>query len=665
MPASSGPFSWPSCGRSGGGSTQGPKTAVTPRARGQGVLEAQHDPRRSVGPDARTHPVPVVASAHAGGRGRDAGLRREARRGRRGLGTRGVVARLRLRAVPQPGAFVDRRSSRVGRDAAARARAPGADVPGDPRPRHVQRRAARRADGASAVCGGRAVRVPGRLRTGPAVEEFCRSRGVVGEEETQGQGLRARREPRRGATGRRRAGRSARRAHHLRDPGAPPRRGRTRPGRGGRARGVSAPLTAAARRSAPVARDELALAIDRAAGARPIGGNRLEHHPDSPRALAAMLAAIAAARRTIHFENYIIRDDTTGRRFAAALAERARAGVHVRVLYDALGSVGTARRYWRGLRQAGAEVRAFHPFASLRLFELLARDHRKLLTTDGTWAILGGLCIGDEWAGDPARERRPWRDTMVAVSGPAVAALDRTFARTWARAGAALPPDELVADPAPCGDSTVRVVEGVPQRARVYRTVQLLVASAAERLWITDAYLIAPAPLYASLLDAAKAGVDERWARVGSSNLNVSSLLTNYELDIAAECEGLTAELADQFRRDMRMSREIVLQARRSLLPPRLVDAPTTGAEVPPDTSHKRSGYELGAVAVVALRRVAGGLRRAIAATAALVAATVGVLLVVFPRTMGIVFATGAFALALTFVLYGFELRRTRDADDA
>jgi len=476
---------------------------------------------------------------------------------------------------------------------------------------------------------------------------------------------------------------------------------------------VSAPLTAAARRSAPVARDELALAIDRAAGARPIGGNRLEHHPDSPRALAAMLAAIAAARRTIHFENYIIRDDTTGRRFAAALAERARAGVHVRVLYDALGSVGTARRYWRGLRQAGAEVRVFHPFASLRLFELLARDHRKLLTTDGTWAILGGLCIGDEWAGDPARERRPWRDTMVAVSGPAVAALDRTFARTWARAGAALPPDELVADPAPCGDSSVRVVEGVPQRARVYRTVQLLVASAAERLWITDAYLIAPAPLYASLLDAAKAGVDvrllvpgttdlpvlrsftrigyremlhagvrvfeydgpmihaktmlvdQRWARVGSSNLNVSSLLTNYELDIAAECEGLTAELADQFRRDMRMSREIVLQARRSLLPPRLVDAPTTGADVPPDTSHKRSGYELGAVAVVALRRVAGGLRRAIAATAALVAATVGVLLVVFPRTMGIVFATGAFALALTFVLYGFELRRTRDADDA
>lgn len=476
---------------------------------------------------------------------------------------------------------------------------------------------------------------------------------------------------------------------------------------------MSALSTAAAPPSAPVARDKLALAIDRAAGARPIGGNRLEHHPDSPRALAAMLEAIAAARRTIHFENYIIRDDATGRRFAAALAERARAGVRVRVLYDALGSLGTSGRYWRGLRHAGAEVRPFHPLASLRLFELLARDHRKLVTTDGTWAMLGGLCIGDEWAGDAARKRRPWRDTMVAVSGPAVAALDRAFARTWARAGGALPPDELAADPAPCGESTVRVVEGVPGRARVYRTVQLLVASAAERLWITDAYLIAPAPLYASLIDAAKAGVDvrllvpgttdlpvlrsftrigyremlhagirvfeydgpmihaktmlvdRRWARVGSSNLNVSSLLTNYELDLAAECEALTAELADQFRRDMVMSREIVLQARRSLLPPRLVDAPVTTGEVSPaDAPHKRSGYELGAVAVVALRRVAGGLRRAIAWTAALVAALVGVLLLVLPRLMGMVFAAGAFALATAFTLYAFELRRTRDADE-
>src|SRR5207247_9843398 len=107
--------------------------------------------------------------------------------------------------------------------------------------------------------------------------------------------------------------------------------------------------------------------------------------------------------------------------------------------------------------------------------------HRKLLVADGAWAMTGGLCIGDEWAGDPARGRRPWRDTMVAVTGPAAAALDGTFARIWRRAGGALPPDELDADPASCGDSTVRVVGGVPGPARLQRAADPLLAGGARR----------------------------------------------------------------------------------------------------------------------------------------------------------------------------------------
>jgi cardiolipin synthase A/B len=477
---------------------------------------------------------------------------------------------------------------------------------------------------------------------------------------------------------------------------------------------VSLPAHRAPARSPPPARDELGLALDRAAGARPIGGNRLEHHPDSPRALAAMLELIAAARRWIHFENYIIRGDRTGRHFADALAERARAGVPVRVLYDALGSLGTSGRYWRRLTRAGVEVRAFHPIFSGRPFDLFSRDHRKLLVADGTRAILGGLCIGDEWAGNPERRRRPWRDTMVLVCGPAAAALDRTFSKIWRVAGEPLPPDELATDPERCGDSSVRVVEGVPRRARIYRAVQLLVASAAERLWITDAYLIAPAPLYASLLDAAKGGVDvrllvpgtsdlpvlrqftrigyrellhagvrifefrgpmlhaktmlvdRRWARIGSSNLNVSSLLTNYELDVLADGEELSEALAAQFRRDLAASREIVLRARRLRLPSRLVGAPAPPDASPegPEGTHKRSGYELGAVAVVALRRVAGGLRRAIATTAALTFAGIGVLLLLFPRVTSIVLAAGSFWLALAFGLYARERRRPRESGD-
>ena len=118
-------------------------------------------------------------------------------------------------------------------------------------------------------------------------------------------------------------------------------------------------MTSAPSRAAPAVdarRDELALAIERTASARAIAGNTLSHHPDSPAAIEAIIALIAGAAEWIHFENYIIRADRTGRRVADALAERARAGVRVRILYDALGSFGTGYRFWRALRHAGVEV---------------------------------------------------------------------------------------------------------------------------------------------------------------------------------------------------------------------------------------------------------------------------------------------------------------------
>ena len=473
-------------------------------------------------------------------------------------------------------------------------------------------------------------------------------------------------------------------------------------------------LTTVPARAAPADGQVLAPAIDRATGARPLAGNRLEHHPDSVRALDAMLELIARAERWVHFENYIIRDDRTGRRFAEALAERARAGVPVRVVYDALGSFGTARRYWRGLRAAGVEVRAFHPIWSAQVLDTVSRDHRKLLVTDGNRAMLGGLCIGDEWAGDPARQRRPWRDTMVLVTGPGAAVADRAFGRVWEHVGSPLPPEELESDPGEYGTSTVRIIAGAPGRARVYRAVELLAATARERLWITDAYLIAPRALYAALLDAARSGVDvrilvpgtsdlpllreatrggyrellragariyewqgpmlhaktlladQRWGRVGSSNLNVSSLLGNYELDLLAECEDLTAALARQFLHDLAFSREIVVQPRRRFLPARLVGTTPSAAPGAPsgDAAHKRSGYELGAVTLVALRRVAGGLRRTLAATAAIGFLGLGGLLLAFPRAMSILLAGGAFLVALGLGGYAMERRRTQEADD-
>jgi cardiolipin synthase len=406
---------------------------------------------------------------------------------------------------------------------------------------------------------------------------------------------------------------------------------------------------------------------------------------------------------------------------AAALSERARAGVRVRILYDALGSFGTGRRFWRALRRAGAEIRAFHPIFSGHPFDIFVRDHRKLVVADGVRAMLGGLCIGDEWAGDPSRGREAWRDTMLTVCGPAAAALDATFAGVWKRTGPSLATNELNVDPEACGDVAIQVVSGVPFEGRIYRATQLIAAAARERLWITDAYLVPPAPLYAALLEAARSGVDVRllvpsasdlrvlrsftragyrellragvrvfewlgpmihaktlvadrhWARVGSSNLNVSSLLGNFELDVLTDDAASADELAAQFRRDLQGSREVVLQPRRRMLPGRLVgtghqgeSAAEAAAHPPPPRArrHKRSRYEFGAVAVVALRRVAGGLRRALAGTVALLFLTIGVLLLVFPRVMGGLLAFGAFWMAVGFSLYAFGKRRARERDD-
>src|SRR2546428_9487528 len=424
MLAGSGPCSWRSCGPKGG--------------------TWSHDPRRSAGADARAHAVPVPPPAHAGGRGGDARLRGEVRRGPGALGDRGPAARLRLRALSQRRALAHRRAPELGRAAVARQGAPRVAVPRDPGARELQRRAARHDDGEDVVRRGRAVRLPRRLRAGAPVQELRRPRGLLREEEAQGQGVRPRREPGGGAPGSRGAGLAAGGDHRLRDSSAAPDRAHA-----GARRGVSLP---AARGPALVAeRDELALAMDRACGARPIEGNSIELYSESPRALDAMLELIARAERWVHFENYIIRGDRTGRRFADALEARARAGVPVRVLYDALGSLGTPRRFWRRLRQAGVEVRAFHPLLSLRPFELLSRDHRKLVVADGTHAMTGGLCVGDEWAGDPARRRLPWRDTMLPVRGSAGAALGRPVRpRLWV-ARRPPPPPPVPGVPPPAG----------------------------------------------------------------------------------------------------------------------------------------------------------------------------------------------------------------------
>ena len=208
--------------------------------------------------------------------------------------------------------------------------------------------------------------------------------------------------------------------------------------------------------------------LERTTGGRAIPGNAVRLLQDGPQVFPEMLALIEGARHGIAFENYIIRADATGRRFAAALEAAARRGVRVRVLYDWLGSQATRPRYWRTLRAAGVEVRAFNRPRLTDLYGSLARDHRKLVVADARCAVVGGLCIGDEWQGDPARDHFPWRDTAVLVRGPAAAGLALAFTHTWAASGGVIDEPEDAAEPVVAvGDATVHVISTVPGRARM------------------------------------------------------------------------------------------------------------------------------------------------------------------------------------------------------
>ena len=435
------------------------------------------------------------------------------------------------------------------------------------------------------------------------------------------------------------------------------------------------------------ARDALQRAFSRAAGSAITPGNRVDLLIDGPATYAAMYAQIDSATRRIHLENYIIHDDACGRGFAERLIERARAGVVVRVLYGWVGSFGTSHRFWRRLRDAGIDVRGFGPFSVKDPLLIFARDHRKVLVVDGVHGVIGGLCIGDEWLGDPAKSRLPWRDTAVALEGPATRELDASFCRAWTFNGGAVPDDtlELGDVPPPVGDTEVRVVATEPGRERGYRTIDLLLGVSATKIWVTEAYLSAPQRMYQAFKDAARDGADVRlllpgssdlravrnlsrvgyrgllragvriwewngpmlhaktmvadgrWVRIGSSNLNPSSLLANWEIDVFVYGEILAHRMERQFLKDLAQSSEVLLRPRRiptvmgrEVFPALSRQAPAAAIQAP----HSRSFRERRTRAIVLLGSVVQGARAAIFGPLALILLVSALLFALFPKPM-------------------------------
>ncbi len=425
-------------------------------------------------------------------------------------------------------------------------------------------------------------------------------------------------------------------------------------------------------------------AADRAAGSPAIPGNKVDLLIDGPDTYAVMRAMIASATRRIHLENYIIHDDDTGWGFAEALANKAHQGVIVRVLYDWFGSWGTSRRYWNTLRAAGVEVVAFGPPLLRDPLLLATRDHRKLLTVDGEHAVTGGLCIGDEWIGNPESGQLPWRDTAVAIRGPGVRALDVGFARAWIFAGGTPPDDanEVPGEVATAGETATRGVSTEPGLERAWRTMELLFGIGAERIWVTEAYLAAPQRLYQAFKDAARAGVDVRllvpgasdiplvrnisrteyrgllrsgvriwewggpmlhaksmvvdgrWTRVGSSNLNPSSLLANWEIDVFVDDDDLARRMEAQFLRDLARSSEVVLRSRSIKGFPRARIPGAFERQVPETASegkHSPTSRELRRQALLQVSLLVRGARAAIFGPLALMLFVAAFLLVLFP----------------------------------
>lgn len=254
---------------------------------------------------------------------------------------------------------------------------------------------------------------------------------------------------------------------------------------------------------------------------------------DGGLAFPSMLAVIRSAQRSVAFENFIIANDQTGRAFTAALERARRRGAAVRVMYDPVGTLLVrGGSIGRSLRKAGVEVRPFRPLSAMAPWSWLRlrhRDHRKLLIADSRFAVVGGLCIADNWA--PTDEGGGgWRDTAVLIRGPAVADLEVAFDRMWRRAHGHFEFPTLTHEQdirglkGSGGDAAVIVVGDRPGTKRVAAIYEWLADNAESSIDLTDAYFVAPRGVLDALVRAARRGIAVRLLLPGRNNHPVASL---------------------------------------------------------------------------------------------------------------------------------------------
>ena len=455
-------------------------------------------------------------------------------------------------------------------------------------------------------------------------------------------------------------------------------------------------------------------ALSRAGGAPLVPGNNARILKDAEEHFSLFLDAIGTARRTVFLENYIFADDRVGREFSAALEESARRGVKVRVICDWLGSFRLRRSFWQPLLRAGGEVRWFNPPDVSSPLAWFTRDHRKILVTDGQVAFVTGLCISSKWLGDRERGVEPWRDTGIAIRGPAVADIEAAFGQTWAATGVALAQSELTPSEeiAEAGHVALRVLPAVPAVARLYRLDQLVAVMARYTLWLTDAYFVGVPPYVQALRSAAVDGVDVRllvpgasdlrflsafsrsgyrplleagvrvfewngsmlhaktavadgrWARIGSSNLNMASWMGNYELDVAVEDAPFANAMQDMYLADLERATEIVLGARHRIgsaseAPPRRRRPSAGGSMARAAAGALRIGNTVGSA--IGNRRVLGRAESGVMVWAAVVLLVLAVVGIVWPLTLTVPLVMVALWMACGLLFRARALRKSNE----
>jgi cardiolipin synthase A/B len=343
---------------------------------------------------------------------------------------------------------------------------------------------------------------------------------------------------------------------------------------------------------------------------------------DGPATYRKMLDSIRDARELVYLETYIFADDEVGRTFASALKETKARGVTIAIIYDSVGSIASDGAFFDELERAGIRIIQYNSINPLKgmLSKLNNRGHRKLLIVDRHIAFTGGINLSETYSSsssaggrhDPLRNG--WRDTQIAVTGPAVSGFLKTFVDRWCRiTGESLPsPQPQKAGGA--GSETVGIVTatgGQGRRSAIVGAYEAAIESARERVWITQAYFAPARGFVNKLKKAAKRGVDVRiivpgitdsplvrhasrswygkllkkqiriyesthallhaktavidgiWSTVGTSNLDYRSFLHNDEINAVILGRRFGSRMEQQFRKDMENCRPVDLETWR------------------------------------------------------------------------------------------------------